>query len=77
MADLATLEQRLDEAEEAHHKLMMGDRAVDISWADGQSVSFQKAEIRKLENYIQELKNDIARAKGASKRGPIQVWPHG
>lgn len=73
MADLATLELRLAEAELAKHKLAIGEKVVLLSYsAEGSNTrQFNQASLPQLNAYIAELKSEIARAKGVSTRGPI------
>lgn len=73
MADLATLEQRLSEAEDALHKLRIGQSVVSVDVPGGQSVRYSEAS--KLEAYIADLNTQIAKKKGKGGRSPIQLWP--
>jgi hypothetical protein len=72
MADLATLQGRLAEAEEALHQLRIGKRVAQIRHGER---SVQYTEAAKLEAYIADLKNQIARLQGNPGRRPIQLWP--
>jgi hypothetical protein len=71
MADLATLELRLAEAELAKHKLAMGKQVVTLSYAveGGNMQQFNQASLPLLKAHISELKAEIARAKGQRGRG--------
>ncbi|MBP0439910.1 gpW family head-tail joining protein [Tianweitania sediminis] len=73
MADLATLELRLAEAELAKHKLALGEKVVLLSYsAEGTNTrQFNQASLPLLNTYISELKAEITRAKGGRGRGPI------
>lgn len=75
MADLNTLQTRLQEAENAYHDLMTGKKAVSVSWSDGQSIEYRKSDSAQLEQYIQFLKRQIAELNGGKRRRPIQLWP--
>ena len=70
MAQLATLQKRLTEAEAAYHALMLGDRIVSIS-IEGRGQSYTPADMGKLETYITCLKDRIARLRGGPRRGPV------
>ena len=70
MAQLATLQKRLTEAETAYHALMLGDRIVSIS-IEGRGQSYTPADMSKLESYITRLKDQIARLQRGPRRGPI------
>ena len=64
MADLATLQTRLSEAEDAHHKLMTG--ASEVSISDGENTAtYQQINASKLMTYIQGLRAEI-RALGGT-----------
>jgi hypothetical protein len=73
MADLATLQTRLAQAEEAHHQLMTGAKEVTVSIGNYGSTTYQQAGIEKLEQYIQRLQAQIARLTGTARRGIIKV----
>lgn len=73
MADLATLQTRLAEAEEAHHLLMMGVKEVTVSIGNYGSTTYAQASADKLEQYIQRLQAQIARLTGGARRGIIKV----
>lgn len=73
MADLATLQTRLGEAEEAHHLLMTGAKEVTVSIGNYGSTTYQQASIERLEQYIQRLQAQIARLTGGVRRGIIKV----
>ena len=65
MADLATLETRLIEAETALHRLMTGSRVEAINSPTGK-VQYTSANLGDLEKYIASLKQQIE----ATSRGP-------
>ena len=70
MADLTTLQTRLDQAETALHKLMTGSLVEHIQ-ADartGAAVRYTPAQVPALQRYIASLKNQIAVASGGSVR---------
>ncbi|GAA03221.1 gpW family head-tail joining protein [Photobacterium leiognathi] len=53
-----TLQQRLKEAEEAYHNLQTGQMAVSIN-KDGRQVEFNRANIDKLKQYIEDLRTQL------------------
>ena len=61
MADTATLQLRLAEAELAYHKLMTGTSSVQVQQDDMQ-VTFNIASVDRLRNYIADLKSQLASA---------------
>jgi peptidoglycan hydrolase CwlO-like protein len=63
MADLATLQSRLDAAETALHNLQIGALEMQVDHAD-MRVAYTKADIGKLQGYIDSLKTQIAAAGG-------------
>lgn len=70
MADLATLQAQLAEAEKARHELLMGNKMSSIT-VNGRTVQRTQANIGELKIYINELKAQINRLKGKRNRGPI------
>jgi len=76
MADLATLQARLAEAEAARHKLLLGDKEVSVAYGAGNmQVSYNRAEAASLNAYIAQLKAQIAALGGVGgvRRRPILV----
>lgn len=67
MADLATLQTRLLEAELAYHKLMTGAQAVSIEHGDMKTDYFSSVtSMQMLTAYIETLKSQIAQLGGTS-----------
>jgi hypothetical protein len=73
MTDLVTLQNRLAEAEEAQHQLMLGAKEVSVSIGNYGSTTYAQANAEKLEQYIEKLKSQIARLSGTARRGVIKV----
>ena len=65
MADLSTLQARLEEAETAYHRLMTGSLEEQIGLGDMQ-VRYTRSEANKLKSYISELRSDIAAQGGTA-----------
>lgn len=61
---MATLAERLVEAEEAYHSLLTGAAAVEVQDSSGDRVRYAKAEAASLATYIADLRRQIA---GASR----------
>ena len=59
------LKTRLVEAEEAYHKLMIGEKEVSVSVGSFGSTTYNQASRTALESYISSLKAQIAAAKGS------------
>lgn len=69
MADLATLQTRLLEAELAYHRLLTGVQEVEVNEGDiGVKYANSVTGLQKLEEYIQSLKAQIADAGGEPHR---------
>lgn len=73
MANLATLQTRLAEAEEAHHQLLTGAQTVSVSIGGYGATTYAQANIEKLEQYIERLKSEIGRINGKPRRGIIRA----
>lgn len=58
------LKSRLAEAEEAYHKLMIGEKEVSVSVGSFGSTTYNQASRTALESYISSLKSQIAAAEG-------------
>lgn len=71
MADIATLQLRLAEAELAYHKLQTGTKHVAVQQDDMQ-VTFNLANVDRLRLYIAELKSQLAEL-GVSDAGNSAV----
>lgn len=67
MADLATLQSRLSEAEEALHKLATGARAATTGIAD-RTVTWTQTTIPELQTYITALRSEIVAAGPSPSR---------
>lgn len=65
------LQQRLSEAETAHHQLMMGSKASVIVDSNGERIEFQAANASRLAAYIQDLKRQLGLT---STSGPMTVY---
>jgi gpW len=62
--DKEILKNRLAEAEEAYHHLMIGAREVSVNVGNFGSVTYNQASRTNLETYIANLKSQIAAAEG-------------
>ena len=69
-----TLQQRLAEAEEAYHKLQIGESAAEVRDSNGESVRYTQANQGRLRAYIAELKAQIAAEAAGTARvtGPLR-----
>ena len=62
--DKEILKNRLAEAEEAYHHMMIGAREVSVNVGNFGSVTYNQASRTSLETYITNLKSQIAVAEG-------------
>ncbi len=60
--DLETLKTRLAEAEEAYHKLLIGEKEVSVSVGNFGFTTYNQTSRAALEAYIASLKEQINRA---------------
>lgn len=67
------LKQRLTEAEDAYHKLMIGEKEVSVSVGNFGSTSYNQTNISQLEKYISALKTQISKVEGRASRRVIKV----
>ena len=74
MADLATLQTRLLEAELAYHKLLTGSSEVEVEHGD-MRVRYANSvtAMQELSGYIENLKSQIAALGGATTGTPRQA----
>lgn len=77
MADTATLQARLTEAEGAYHRLQTGTAEVEVQ-QDGSTVKFNLASVDKLRTYIADLRSQLLAAgvitsDQAPRRRPMYV----
>lgn len=64
ITNIEILKTRLVEAEEAYHKLMIGEKEVSVSVGSFGSTTYNQASRTALESYISSLKSQIASAEG-------------
>ena len=64
ITNIEILKTRLAQAEEAYHKLMIGEKDVTVSVGSFGSTTYNQASRTALESYISSLKSQIAAAEG-------------
>lgn len=64
ITNVELLKTRLAQAEEAYHKLMIGEKEVSVSVGSFGSTTYNQASRTALESYISSLKSQIAAAEG-------------
>lgn len=67
-----TLQQRLEQAENAYHRLMTGTATVEIK-KDNRTVTYYRATAHQLKNYIDELRVQLNGNKSSRRRPPMGV----
>lgn len=75
ITNVEILKTRLAEAEEAYHKLMIGEKEVSVSIGNFGSTTYNQTSRTALESYISSLKSQIAAAEGTTtcRRRMIKV----
>jgi hypothetical protein len=75
MADTATIQARLSEAETALHSLMNGSRVEEIQALDGSRVRYAAADLEALRSYIAWLREELGAAQnpGQSRVFTVQT----
>ena len=68
---LSVLRQRLQEAEAALHRLMLGELEVTVSVTGYGATNYNSVNRHQLEAYISKLKAQIAKHTGRPSRRPI------
>ena len=66
ITNIEVLKTRLAQAEEAYHKLMIGEKEVTVSVGSFGSTTYNQASRTALESYISSLKSQIAAAEGTA-----------
>lgn len=72
---MATIQERLTEAESAFHRLQLGESAVEVRDSDGSSVRYTPANASRLAAYIEDLRAQLAVETGSGDRhaGPMRL----
>lgn len=74
---MASLSDRIAEAEDAYHRLMKGEAVVEFKDSNGETLRYQPARKADLNAYIQGLKAQLAREQGqpnTQTSAPANVW---
>lgn len=77
MGRMATLQERLSSAETAYDDLLAGKAVAEFRDANGESVRYNRADLKALAAHIQSLRNEIAAAAGTSATpypGPMRSY---
>jgi hypothetical protein len=71
---MATLQERLTEAENALHDLQIGKAVVECRDQNGETVRYSIASRSALVAYVQGLKGEIANPAAAAPSGPMRLF---
>lgn len=71
---MATLAERLVEAEAAYHSLLIGQGIAELRDQNGETVRYSKTDIGALRGYIAALKQEIAGNGVAPSEGPMRPF---
>lgn len=69
MTDLATLQQRLAEAETALHNALLGNAPTVVVDQNGERIEYSRTRPGDLNKYIQSLRWQIAQLQGTAVTG--------
>lgn len=59
-----TLQEKLTQAEDAYHKLMLGQTVVEVRDSNGETIRYTTANANRLATYIQELRRQLGGTSG-------------
>lgn len=76
---MATLQERLEQAEAAYHDLMIGKAAIDLTDSNGERVRFyaDSASRATLRAYIDDLKRQLGILTVSGPMRPMMTQPAG
>ena len=69
MASVETINTRIAEAEDARHRLSLGESVVEV-WRDGRRVQYSEVSLPQLDAYIERLKGELVTAQAAAGSAP-------
>jgi hypothetical protein len=70
-AEITDLQTRLAEAKAALHKLVLGDKEVQVGFGTNRLTQWAPAKVPELRAYIAQLESELKSALGSAPRGPI------
>lgn len=68
---MATVQERLTEAQEAYHALLIGRAPAEIRDQNGELVRYSKADPSALQAYIKDLETQ---STGVAPSGPMRIF---
>lgn len=70
---MATLQERLDEAEAAYHDLLIGKAVVELRDANGETIRYTVANRAALASYIEDLKRQLGTITVSGPMRPFHI----
>lgn len=70
-AEIRALRAKIAEAKDALHKLVMGDKEVQVGFGTQRFTQWSPAKVPELRAYISDLEGQLAVLLGQRRRGPI------
>lgn len=75
MPTLPSVTERLNEAKNALHLLLIGQQEVEVRDSNGESVRFSQANVSRLKSYIADLESELAGLNPVRARRPLRpIW---
>lgn len=75
MPTLPSVQDRLNEARNALHLLLIGQQEAEVRDSNGESVRFTTANVSRLRAYIAELEDELAGLNTPRARRPLRpIW---
>lgn len=68
---MATLQERLDEAEQAYHDLCIGKGVVELRDSNGETARYNVASLPRLTAYIAQLKSELGQSPCTGPMRPL------
>lgn len=68
---MATVQERLDEAEAAYHDLCIGKGVVELRDSNNETVRYNVASLPRLAAYIAQLKTDLGQSPCSGPMRPL------
>lgn len=69
--EITALRAKIAEAKAAYHRVMLGDKEVEVGFGTNRVTKWGQANAQQLNAYISELESDLSRLLGTPRRGPI------
>lgn len=76
-AEITALRKKLAEANDAYHRLMCGDKEVEVNFGVNRGTKWTPADAPRLQQYISKLEHDLARLTGTGGSQRRAIFPMG